>query len=110
MSKEKSFLCFLLFAAINLQFWWPSRGSKEMSRRRWVFQLPALADPCSVEWTDTALTILFKFTFPDTQPAAFSTGRPPRMKRGWGLPAQGLQHSVQLLCLSLPHSHHTPGH
>lgn len=71
---------------------------------------PALADPCSVEWTDAALTILFKFTFPDTQPAAFSTGRPPRMKPGWGLPAQGLQRSVQLLRLPLPHSHHPPGH
>lgn len=30
-----------------------------------MFQLPARADPCSVEWTDTALTILFKSAFPD---------------------------------------------
>lgn len=39
-----------------------------------MFQLPALAHPCSAERTDTALTILFKSAFPDTQPTAFSTG------------------------------------
>lgn len=59
MSKEKSFLCFLLFGAISQQFQWLRRGDKEMSRRHLLFQLPALADPCYMEWTDTAPTILF---------------------------------------------------
>lgn len=67
-------MCFLLFTAIDQQCQWLRRGDKEMSRRRLVFQLPALAGPCFVEWTDTAPTILFKSVFPDTQPTAFSTG------------------------------------
>jgi len=74
MSKEKSFLCFLLFTDINQQFQWLRRGDKEKSRRRLVFQLPAPADPCSAEWTDTALTIWSKSAFPDTQPTVISAG------------------------------------
>lgn len=60
---------FCWFTTTKHQFQWLRRDDNEMSRRHLVFQLPALADPCSMEWT-----ILFTSAFLDTQPKACSTG------------------------------------